>query len=107
MPTHWAPGWNNLVGITVNGNREGSTNLTLDGVLDFDRDASGLVPVSVATWESFVLVHLDPEPMPIEAHLGGLVDQIAPLGLGALCFDSRTSDARSSSKRGRASCTPR
>ena len=26
-----------------------------DGVRDFDRDANGLVPVSVATWESFVL----------------------------------------------------
>jgi hypothetical protein len=31
-----APGWNNLVGITVNGNREGSTNLTLDGVSNRD-----------------------------------------------------------------------
>ena len=31
-----APGWNNLVGITVNGNRQGSTNLTLDGVSNRD-----------------------------------------------------------------------
>jgi hypothetical protein len=31
-----APGWNNLVGITVNGSREGSTNLTLDGVSNRD-----------------------------------------------------------------------
>ena len=31
-----APGWNNLVGVTVNGNREGSTNLTLDGVSNRD-----------------------------------------------------------------------
>jgi hypothetical protein len=31
-----APGWNNLVGITVNGNREGCTNLTLDGISNRD-----------------------------------------------------------------------
>jgi hypothetical protein len=31
-----APGWNNLVGITVNGSREGSTNLTLDGISNRD-----------------------------------------------------------------------
>jgi hypothetical protein len=34
-----APGWNSLDGITVNGNREGSTNLTLDGVSS--RDTGG------------------------------------------------------------------
>jgi choline monooxygenase len=61
----------------------------LDGVLGFDRDASGLVPVSVAAWESFVLVHLDPDPPPVEAYLDALVPQVAALGLGALQFLER------------------
>jgi choline monooxygenase len=61
----------------------------LDGVLDFDRDASGLVPIGVETWESFVLVHLDPDPAPLAAHLGALAGQIAPLRLGALRFLER------------------
>src|SRR5690349_14303210 len=60
-----------------------------DGVCDFDRDATGLVPLAVATWESFVFVHLDPDPMPLERYLGALVDQVAPLGLGGLVFRER------------------
>src|SRR5262245_10231794 len=31
-----APGWNNLVGITINGSRGGTLNLTLDGVSSLD-----------------------------------------------------------------------
>lgn len=31
-----APGWNNLVGVTVNGSRSGTLNLTLDGVSSLD-----------------------------------------------------------------------
>jgi len=31
-----APGWNNLVGVTVNGSRGGTLNLTLDGVSSLD-----------------------------------------------------------------------
>ncbi len=31
-----APGWNNLVGISINGNRGGTVNLTLDGVSSLD-----------------------------------------------------------------------
>ena len=31
-----APGWNNLVGISINGNRSGTVNLTLDGVSSLD-----------------------------------------------------------------------
>jgi choline monooxygenase len=60
-----------------------------DGVCDFDRAKTGLVPLSVATWEGFVFVHLDPDPLPLERYLGALVDQIAPLELGALTFCER------------------
>jgi choline monooxygenase len=60
-----------------------------DGVCNFDRGATGLVPVHVATWESFVFVHLDPDPLPLDRYLGALVGQIAPLGLGAMQFCER------------------
>jgi choline monooxygenase len=61
----------------------------LDGVCDFDRGANSLVPLGVATWESFVFVHLDPEPPPLTAELGELVAQVAPLALGAFAFCER------------------
>ena len=60
-----------------------------DGVADFDRQATGLVPLAVATWEGLVFVHLDPDPVPLERYLGELVGQVAPLGLGALAFCER------------------
>jgi choline monooxygenase len=60
-----------------------------DGVADFDREATGLVPLGVAIWESFVFVHLDPDPLPLDRFLGELVGQVAPLGLGALTFCER------------------
>jgi choline monooxygenase len=60
-----------------------------EGVREFDREATGLVPLAVATWESFVFVHLDPDPVPLEVQLGALVGQVAPLGLGALAFCER------------------
>jgi choline monooxygenase len=60
-----------------------------DGVKNFDRDTTGLVPLAVATWESFVFVHLDPDPPPIASYLGALVEQVAPLGLAGLTFVER------------------
>lgn len=60
-----------------------------DGVREFDRAATGLVPVAVATWEGRVFVHLDPDPPPLVDQLGELVGQIAPLGLGELAFFER------------------
>jgi phenylpropionate dioxygenase-like ring-hydroxylating dioxygenase large terminal subunit len=60
-----------------------------DGVCDFDRAATGLVPLSVATWESFVFVHLDPDPPSLASYLGPIVDQVAPLGLTSLQFCER------------------
>jgi choline monooxygenase len=61
----------------------------LDGVLDFDKSQMGLVPVAVATWEHFVFVHLDPDPVPLVESLGDLVRQVAPLGLANLTFCER------------------
>jgi choline monooxygenase len=61
----------------------------MEGVLELDRAAMGLVPLAVATWESFVFVHLDRDPIPLVDQLGPLVEQIAPLGLGALQFCER------------------
>src|ERR1043165_7547511 len=60
-----------------------------DGVRDFDREATGLVPITVATWEGFVFVHLDPDPPALTDQLGELVGQAAPLGLGELAFVER------------------
>jgi choline monooxygenase len=60
-----------------------------DGVCEFDRAATGLVPLAVATWEGLVFVHLDADPLPLERYLGELVGQVAPLGLGALQFCER------------------
>src|ERR1043165_3296145 len=53
-----------------------------DGVRDFDRAATGLVPLAVAIWEGLEFVHLDPDPPPLPEQLGELVGQAAPLGLG-------------------------
>lgn len=36
-----APGWNNLGGITINGNRGGTINLTLDGISSLDTGSMG------------------------------------------------------------------
>ncbi len=59
------------------------------GVRDFDRDATGLVPVAVGIWEGLVFVHLDPDPVPLADYLGTLVGQVAPLSLGSLSFFAR------------------
>jgi choline monooxygenase len=60
-----------------------------DGVRDFDRAATGLVPVATSVWEGLVFVHLDPDPPPLAAQLGPVVDQIAALSLGELAFCER------------------
>jgi choline monooxygenase len=62
----------------------------LDGVRGFDRAANGLVPMSVATWEGLVFVHLDPDPPSIADYVGARwVEQIAGLRLGDLRFATR------------------
>ncbi len=60
------------------------------GVEKFDAAQNGLVPVSVATWEGLVFVHLDRDPPAIEAALGQrLVDAVAELRLGELTHVAR------------------
>ena len=54
-----APGWNNLGGITINGNRAGTINLTLDGVSSLDTGSMGgpyLAPSLDAVGEIKVLL---------------------------------------------------
>ncbi|HEY3766136.1 MAG TPA: aromatic ring-hydroxylating dioxygenase subunit alpha [Gaiellales bacterium] len=41
---------------------------------ELDRDALGLWPVEVDVWEGFLFVHLDADPQPLEAWLGGQHD---------------------------------
>ena len=64
-----------------------------DGVKDFERQQNGLVPVKADTWEEFVFVNLEPESVGLREFLGGLVKQVAPLGVSKLhYFDTRTYD---------------
>jgi hypothetical protein len=54
-----APGWNNLGGITINGNRAGTINLTLDGISSLDTGSMGgpyLAPSIDAVQEVKVLL---------------------------------------------------
>src|SRR5262245_57993290 len=60
-----------------------------DGVRGFDRAKNGLVPVPVDTWESFVFVHLDPDPVPLASFLGAMVEECRPLSLSVLRFAER------------------
>src|SRR5580700_5509687 len=64
-----------------------------EGVDNFDRTQNGLVPVRVGSWECFVFVNLDPQAVPLQDFLGGLVKRVAPLGISKLhYFDRRTYD---------------
>ncbi len=56
----------------------------------FDREAYGLVPVGVETWQGLVWVCVAPEAAPPLAEtLAGVAERIAPQTLGALQFHSR------------------
>jgi choline monooxygenase len=60
-----------------------------EGVCNFDRAQNGLVPIQVDTWEQFVFVCLDERARPLSDHLGPMVDQFKPLGVGTLHFVER------------------
>lgn len=50
-----------------------------DGVEDFDKAAMGLAPLAVATWQQLVLVHLDPDPVPLATWLRDVALDISTL----------------------------
>jgi choline monooxygenase len=56
------------------------------GVCNFDRSQSGLVPVTVDTWENFVFVNLDPGSFSLRDFLGSLVRRCQPLNLSKLHY---------------------
>jgi choline monooxygenase len=58
------------------------------GVCNFERSANGLVPVRVASWESFVFVNLNPVGPGLGTYLGELWERIP---VGELRFYSRKS----------------
>ena len=60
-----------------------------EGVAGFDRNANGLMPVSVADWEKFVLVNLHPSAASLQEFLGGLITRVQPLGIAQLNFVER------------------
>jgi len=60
-----------------------------DGVRDFDRARSGLVPLAADTWEKFVFANLGAQPEPLANFLGGIRRLVAGLDLAALLFFER------------------
>ena len=62
------------------------------GVRNFDKSASGLVPVETAIWQGWVFVKLVSEGPSLEAFLGkGVTEQIQKLELEQLCWFERRS----------------
>ena len=55
----------------------------------FDRDALGLLPVSVDTWGPFVFVNPDPEAEPLAAALADLPEVVASHGLDVDALEYR------------------
>ena len=61
------------------------------GVDGFDKAEHGLLPMRVATWESFVFVCQDESAPPIETYLGDLVRRVKKLGMSSLHWVDRQS----------------
>lgn len=55
----------------------------------FRNEEHGLVPIRLETWEGFVFVCFDPGAAPLAQYLGGLVDRVAPYGLGNMVLARR------------------
>jgi len=55
----------------------------------FDKRDYGLIPVRVETWEGLVFVNLDDDAPPLETHMSGIVERIAPIRPGAMRFARR------------------
>jgi choline monooxygenase len=71
----------------LDGSLKGAPEFT--GVRNFDRAANGLVPVRIATWESFIFVNLNSQGPALENVLGDLPQRVLPLSLSSLPFFTR------------------
>ena len=76
-------GWNYGLDGSLKGTPE------FGGVCNFDREANGLVPVAVESWENFVFVNMGSPYAPLQKFLGDLVSRVSPLELNKLLFHSR------------------
>jgi choline monooxygenase len=73
---------------STEGELKGATDMA--GVCNFDRDASGLVPLETAVWENWVFVRLEPEGPSLSGFLGDdLVQQVRALSLDELHWVER------------------
>jgi len=55
----------------------------------FDKRDYGLTPVQLGLWEGLVFVSLCERPKPLETHLSGIRERIAPTHVGSLTFARR------------------
>lgn len=60
-----------------------------DGVADFCKETSGLVPLAVAVWEPFVFVHQGTPALTLDQLLAPLPERTSTLGLDKLRFVAR------------------
>jgi choline monooxygenase len=62
------------------------------GVVNFDRETNGLVPVQIAEWKSWVFVKLDAGGVSLKEYLGtDLIERLEPLNLERLNWFQRRS----------------
>lgn len=60
------------------------------GVCDFDRSSNGLVPLEIATWETWIFVKIEPAGPPLAEFLGSnLMNQVSALGVHDLSWMAR------------------
>lgn len=73
---------------TLEGELKGTPDF--QGVCDFDRAKTGLVPIAAAQWENFVFIRISSTGPTLEEYLGAdLITQIGSLGLSGLHFQER------------------
>lgn len=63
----------------------------LEGVLGFERDKNGLLPVAVEEWQGFVFARVAEDGPTLTEFLGSLPAKVSPLGLSSLRFFERRS----------------
>ncbi len=55
----------------------------------FRNEDHGLLPIRLETWAGFLFVCFDPQAAPLSQYLGGLVEKVAPYGLGDMVLARR------------------